>query len=48
MAIICVISTFFVNNVGFYFLTFDDRLLGLLIEFLSNNNKKTLPAIPKY
>ena len=25
-----------VNNVGFYLLTFDGYILGLLIEFLSN------------
>ena len=36
MAIICAISTLSVNNVGFYFLTFDDRISGPLIEFLFN------------
>ena len=36
MTILCAISTFFVNNVRFYLLTFDDRKLGSLIKFLSN------------
>ena len=35
VSIICVISTIFVNKVRFYFLTFDDRYLGLLMNFLS-------------
>ena len=37
----------FDNNVGFYFHTFDDRIVGPLIDFLSNN-KNTIPAIPYY
>ena len=28
MTIICAISTLFVNNVRFYFLAFNDRILG--------------------
>ena len=36
MTIICAISTLFVNNVGFYFLMFGDRIFGTLIEFLSH------------
>ena len=35
--IICAISTLIVNNIGFYFPTFDDRILGPLIEFLFNH-----------
>ena len=33
MSIICAISTLIVNNVGFYFLTFDDRFLGPLCPY---------------
>ena len=47
--ILCAISTFFVNNVRFYLLTFDNRNLDSLIEFLSNyKNLITLPAVPYY
>ena len=28
ICMICMILTFFVNNVGFYFLSFNDRMLG--------------------
>ena len=33
MTILRAISTFVVNNVRFYLLTFDDRDLGSLIDF---------------
>ena len=42
VTIICAISMLFVYNVGFCFLTFDDRILGPFIEFLSKY------AIPYY
>ena len=42
MSILCAISTFTVNNVGFYFLTFDCRYLGPLMDLLSLITDTTL------
>ena len=36
MTIICAISTLFVNNVGFYFLTFEDRIFWAIKKIPQN------------
>ena len=36
LTLVCAISTLFVNNIGFYFLTFEGRIFGVLKKIPQN------------